>query len=135
MYSGAVIGIISCVVAAPRIDFPVWLIAHTALIAPTAAQPFIQKKSFKIFSRTALGFGTSSYFATGMLITAPLLNIWLFRLLMFVVFGVIYFALTKLRIKFSQDPCKSCPLGTYPICDWNLPRLLEDQEQAIYFKR
>lgn len=104
--------------------FTLWLVIHLCAIAPTAIQPWYQRKAFKIASRFALGVASASYFLSGWRIQQGALPTWGFVLLMAAVFGSFAVALLSLRRRFTLDPCDSCPHGTYPTCDWNLPRLL-----------
>lgn len=110
-----------------------WVALHLCLILPTAIQPFFQKKLFKIISRLLLGIGISSYFINGLINLTPPLNIWAFRFLLICAFLAVYQSLSLLREKYKKDPCKTCPLGRYPLCDWNMPRIMESGSQNIVF--
>jgi hypothetical protein len=102
----------------------VWMLPHIMLVLPSAAQPWFQARPFKVMARTALGIASGSY-AVGLLLDAPLPAP---RLLSVAVFIGVFLAslafLLWLRARKPNDPCVNCPLGVFPTCEWNLPRLL-----------
>ena len=102
----------------------VWIIGHGVLVVPTALQPFIQKKAYKIFARTLLGVSTASYLVSGLFQRAYFESIWLWHGSVVIAFAVGFLALYKWRQKRSNNPCDDCPLGQFPTCEWNMPRLL-----------
>lgn len=123
LYSGIFVGLFIGPLLG-NIGFESWIALHGALVAPTAIQPFLQAKLFKIVARTLLGVATSSYWLSGVLFTefpVPRLTA---VLMMAIAFAIVLAGLTGLRRRFPADPCRDCPLGRYPTCEWNLPRLL-----------
>jgi len=59
------------------ITLPAWVAGHALFISPTALQPFIQKKGFKIASRISLGAASASYFLSGLGLQSYFSNSWL----------------------------------------------------------
>ncbi len=89
---------------------------------PTFAQPFIQKKAFKILARTLLGGGL----ALG--VNATLASLvgpgGVLGAVAFLVTAVVLAALALLlRRRRSDDPCRGCPWGAFPLCAHNLEAL------------
>lgn len=116
-----------------RITLVPWLLLHTAMVAPTAAQPWLQWKAFKVFARFMLGLASATWL-TGALSSRLGLGVPTEALVAVAVFLVLAKILLLLRDAYSQSPCRSCPLGAYPTCTWNLPRLLaatDDSELRI----
>lgn len=109
-----------------RSPLALWIAIHLALIAPTALQPYIQRKGYKVVARTLLGAGTISYAISGMLWISPPPPIpqWLLHITVPLALLIGYKLLTYQRLKRFDDPCINCPLGIYPTCSWNLPMLL-----------
>ena len=107
-----------------------WIALHAILVAPTGVQPFLQAKPFKIVSRTLLGVAASSYWLSGVLYVQFPVSKPVAVLVMAVAFAIVLAGLTDLRRRFPADPCRDCPLGRYPTCEWNLPRLLGGADDA-----
>jgi len=105
---------------------PQWLLLHLLFLLPTLFQPWFQKKPYKIAARFLLGVSISSYLISGLLFISPPFNIWLFRVLIVLLFAFLYQALKYIRNRYTYSPCDDCPLGMFPTCDWNLPRLLSE---------
>jgi len=126
LYSGVPIGIfVSSVTDWSEFGLATWIAIHIAALLPTVVQPFFQEKWFKILSRTLLGVACGSYFFSGMLKVAFFFdNPWIWRSAVIVAFLSLYALLSEWRRRNANDPCKMCPLGQFPTCDWNLPRLL-----------
>jgi hypothetical protein len=134
LFAGILVGVPISWAATPLgMSLFLWITLHFVFLIPTVIQPFIQIKSFKIFSRFLLGMAVSSYFVTGFYLQLPI-NLGAFFLLRIVAFVTVYFLLSRWRAKKIDNPCLNCPLGHYPICEWNLPRLLADPQQEIIFK-
>lgn len=127
MYTGIVIGIpLVLVIDWSGMSFLQWAIFISGLLAPTAIQIKVQRKIFKIISRTLLGISISLYLISGLfLIPAPFSG-WLFRALVLGIFVLTYHTLKRLRHRYTKSPCEDCPLGYFPTCEWNLPRLLAE---------
>jgi hypothetical protein len=130
MAIGVPIGLVAAAsISWANVSLPLWILGHTLFIAPTAAQPFIQKKSFKIVARVSLGAASASYFLSGMVLQSYFLNTWLWRSCVLLAFATGFMALFKLRQRRINNPCNNCPLGVFPTCDWNMPRLLAQNDQ------
>jgi hypothetical protein len=125
MAVGTVIGLSVGALVARRAGSPLtWMLPHVALVVPTAIQPWVQVKPFKVFARTALGAASGSY-AIGLLLDAPLPAPRMLSVAVLIaVFLVSAAFLLWLRRRYPNDPCTACPLGVFPTCEWNLPRLL-----------
>jgi hypothetical protein len=137
MYSGIAIGCLTYpLINWISISIWLWIPIHLTLLIPTLFQPWVQRKSYKIFARTTLGFCISSYLISGLFqIKAPFeLNPWVFRLAVLVAFILGIKLLTNIRKRKLNDPCQNCPLGVFPTCEWNLPRLLKHNPQKAIFK-
>lgn len=133
LFSGLAIGVILFSLLGPiLLSLTTWVFGHLVLLTPTFVQPFIQKKIFKIFSRGLLGVCIASYFLTGLYLNPPV-DWWVFWLAQFAAFACGYIFLSKWRNRKLDNPCINCPHGHYPVCEWNLPRLLEHPEQAKIF--
>jgi hypothetical protein len=126
MYTGIVLGVpLAFAIQWSNIDLWQWFALHMILLLPTVLQIRIQRKSFKMTARFLLGITTSLYLVSGMLLLP--INLWV-RLLILVVFSFLYFALRRLRNRYISSPCDNCPLGRYPVCEWNMPRFLADND-------
>ena len=126
MAAGVPIGLLAAVLI-PWGTVPAWLWigGHAAFVLPTALQPLIQTKAFKITARVMLGAVTASYFISGLWARAYFSNEWLWRACVLAAFAAGFAALYTWRQRRTNNPCETCPLGTFPTCDWNMPRLLE----------
>ncbi len=132
MYSGMIIGLpLVFLVSWQWFSLSNWVALHCVLLIPTLLQIRLQTKGFKIFSRLVLGICITSYWAGGVLFFQPPFNIWVFRISLAVVFLVLYNLLSQVRNRYEDDPCSTCPLGTYPTCEWNLPRILNETQDPI----
>jgi len=118
LWSGVALGLPTSTLVPPW-----WLVAlGLALVAPTALQPYIQRKPFKIVARSMLGVGCAWYVLG--LIVAPS---WdpqglAVRLAGAGLFHLLYRALRQLRQKRLNDPCAECPHGRKPFCLHYLPQ-------------
>ena len=111
------------------VSLPLWIMGHAMFVAPTALQPLIQKKSFKIAARVLLGATSASYFLSGLVLQSYFANVWLWRACVLLAFSIGFLILYKWRQKRIDNPCETCPLGIFPTCDWNMPRLLAQNNQ------
>jgi hypothetical protein len=135
LYSGVFLGLVGFWWISPAsMPLVMWIVGHLVFLLPTAIQPFLQNKTFKIISRTMLGACVASYFLTGIYIVPPFYP-WVFRLIQVTVFLLVYRTLFRWRARKIDNPCMKCPLGHYPVCEWNLPRLMEDSEQRAVFQQ
>lgn len=101
-----------------------WIALHLALLIPTALQPFLQLKPFKVAARALLGLTAGSFWLTGLSVLRSWAPAPLVVVVMFFAFTAGYLCLARLRQRWARDPCEGCPQRRYPTCDWNLPRLL-----------
>ena len=125
MAIGVPIGlVVSTVIPWASVSLPLWIIGHAMFVAPTAVQPIVQKKSFKIAARLLLGATSASYFLSGLILQSYFSNAWLWRGCVLLAFSLGFLILYKWRQRRINNPCDTCPLGTFPTCDWNMPRLL-----------
>lgn len=134
MYSGIAGGTISALLvnwSSFRIEG--WIALHLLLLIPTFVQPWLQNKTFKVFARFMLGVTTASYFVSGILFANPPFSEWLFRLSVVIMFLIGYRALKSIRNRYTYSPCSDCPLGSFPVCEWNLPRLLQTNPEFEQF--
>lgn len=127
MYTGIVLGFPTALIFQDTYSTLVaWLTLHLLLVAPTIAQPFVQLKCYKIVARLLLGVCITTYFLSGLFFVVPPIPEWLFRVALVPIFMAVYYTLRHMRNRCTYDPCSDCPLGTFPTCDWNLPRLLRE---------
>ena len=129
LYLGILIGVFVGLLLS-ELRLSTWITLHAFLVAPTGVQPFLQAKPFKIVSRTLLGVAASSYWLSGVLYIQFPVSRFTAVLTMVVAFAIVLAGLTDLRRRFPADPCRDCPLGKYPTCEWNLPRLLQGVDDA-----
>jgi hypothetical protein len=101
-----------------------WIVFHLLLLVPTTMQPLVQKKPFKIVSRTLLGAVSGSYLVSGLFYVVYFNPAWLFKASVLFAFFAMSKLLLSWRNRRTADPCSNCPLGVFPTCEWNLPRLL-----------
>lgn len=121
LWTGVTLGIPTCLWLPPW-----WLVGISlACVLPTAAQPFVQRKPYKIFARTVLGLGCA-WFVFG-LTTAMAWDLRgvLVRVSGAALFALLYRAMKVLRQSRLDDPCASCPHGKKPFCEHYLPRFEE----------
>lgn len=117
------------------VPLPAWILGHALLITPTALQPLIQKKRFKIAARALLGAATASYLLTGLFLKSYFSNPWIWRGCILLAFATGFIALYKWRQKKPNNPCDTCQLGQFPTCEWNMPRLLaENTNDPVWIK-
>lgn len=107
-----------------------WGGVFAVLLAPTALQPWIQRKAFKVVSRFMLGV-CIGLFGIGLIRIDYPVPSWAWRLGVAFIAVALWRGLLLLRQSRSNDPCSSCELGVYPTCDWNLPRLLNKTEDPV----
>jgi uncharacterized membrane protein len=134
MYSGIIIGLpLTLTVEWSFVAVEVWFFSHLLLLLPTLIQPRIQKKLYKIVARFMLGLGVSSYILSGLLLISPPFSVWAFRISILIFFVFLHRLLKYIRNRYTYNPCSDCPLGTFPTCDWNLPRLLSENPDIELF--
>lgn len=135
LYSGVLVGFsVSAILRPTGVAFATWAALHLILVSPTTVQPFIQLKWFKILARFALGLATGSYFVTGILSVNAPVSPGLFLVSLPLAFAAVLIGLLRLRRAYPDDPCRQCPLGVFPTCEWNLPRLLATNEDPLLQK-
>jgi hypothetical protein len=112
----------------PVTGLPAWLAVHVALVGPTALQPWLQWKPYKAMARSLLGFASATWLLGGLTLRHTTLRLPMELALSALVFTVLARALLRLRDRMTRSPCTSCPLGAYPTCSWNLPRILNEAD-------
>ena len=123
MGAGAAAGVAAAALAnLPSPLDPAWWTLHVLLVAPTAAQPWVQHKLYKIGARTSVGAASGTWLA-GAALQAYAGAGWVWPLLAGAIFAGVARTLLVLREHFTASPCTACPLGAFPTCAWNLPRL------------
>mgnify|MGYP003340604990 CR=1 FL=1 len=121
LWTGVTLGVPTGLAIAPW-----WLVGlGLAFVVPTAAQPFVQRKPYKILARTLLGVGCAWY-----VLGLTLAPAWDARGLVIrgagaLLFALLYRALKVLRQARLDDPCATCPHGKKPFCHHYLPRFDE----------
>jgi hypothetical protein len=132
MYSGIALGVLLAFSKNwADCSFFEWVFLHLILLLPTVLQPWIQRKIFKIASRLLLGISVGSYLLSGLFLYRGIFDPWFFRFLVLLALFIGFKALTLLRRSKPNNPCTSCPLGVYPTCEWNLPQLLENNDDPL----
>ena len=133
MYSGMVLGLpVTFAIAHLQLPFSYWAIFHCAfLLGPTFIQPWFQYRIFKIIARLMFGIFITSYWISGVILYPAPFNSWLFKIGLIVVFAAIYALLAFLRKTFTNDPCRTCPEGVFPNCDWNFNRYAVSKNQKL----
>jgi len=132
MISGIAIGLATVAWAASLgLSWLGWGLLFAVLLVPTGLQPWLQNKLYKFVSRSLLGL-CIAWCSLGVLwfidFPQPVL---LVRGGVLVLAVVLYQGLHFLRNRRPDNPCTDCPLGTYPTCDWNLPRLMGETHDPI----
>jgi hypothetical protein len=127
MYSGILLGaLLTFLFNSSMINISTWIAVIVFLLLPTLLQPRIQVKQFKIVSRAMLGIGVSFYLISGLMLVTPPFDPTLFRIFLVGIFIVLHRFLRTYRNHYTKSPCDNCPLGYFPSCEWNLPRLLAE---------
>lgn len=121
MSAGGVAGVAAAPLVLPMLSVPAALALCVGLVVPTALQPFIQRKPYKILARTLLGAGTALYWIT-LLWALPWTMVGVLARLgaAGVFFGVLR-AMLMLRDRRLDNPCGRCPYGSKPFCGHYLP--------------
>lgn len=131
MGSGLLVGLSVSAMLGHHLPFAEWFGLHVALVAPTALQPWLQYKPFKIAARFGLGTATGSYLLGAFFFaTLPQPSLLTLALLLLICAASAW-GLLGLRARRPNDPCAACPLGMFPTCSWNLPRLLESMSDPL----
>jgi hypothetical protein len=132
MYSGLFLGsLLALTINWSSFSFFEWVILHLVLLVPTGLQPWVQKKFFKVVARLLLGISLGSYLLSGLFLYRGIFDFCIFKILVLIALFIGYKILISLRRLKPNDPCKSCPLGVYPTCEWNLPRLLANNDDPL----
>ena len=118
--AGAVVGALLAIQADwAGVTLPAWVAGHLLLLVPTALQPWIQWKPFKVAGRSLLGLTAATYLLSGLWFYSPDAHVGALRLLTPVAFAAGIWLLRSLRELKPSDPCRDCPLGVFPHCSWN----------------
>lgn len=105
-----------------------WLAFHIALVWPTALQPWLQWKPYKVIARSLLGFASATWLLGTFRHQHTPLRLPFEVVLSALIFGLLARLLLRIRDRWTSSPCTSCPLGAYPTCSWNLPRILDEAD-------
>jgi hypothetical protein len=123
MYAGVVAGVCgSFLIDWNQLSLLQWVVLHLAAVAPTAMQPSTRTRKYKIVSRLLLGACVGSYLLSGMVLFTPGHFASVFRPAVVTAFLLGYALLTAQRERNRDDPCRACPLGVFPTCEWNRAR-------------
>lgn len=131
MYPGIATAIVGLWVASvPRGFWPAFWIALGALgcAIPTFFQPYVQKRFYKIPARFLLGVGYGLVAGAGFLVPNTWLG-WLIRAAMLIATIALSSVALRQRRKRSNDPCRGCPWGAFPLCAHKLPELRRIREE------
>lgn len=127
IYSGMLLGLaLVFIINWTSVSLVMWILSHLIALVPTIVQPWFQWKPYKIMARLILGISISTYWVSGMLLMNPPFSVWIFRFWVLMIFIILYYGLRAIRNRYTYNPCDDCPLGVFPTCDWNLPRLLNE---------
>jgi hypothetical protein len=132
MYTGLAVAIAALVAIAPPsgLGSAAFLGAAALLCAaPAFGQPFVQRRWYKIPSRFALGAGFGLVLGAAWWAPSDALG-WAARALMLVGTLGLAAAALALRRRRSNDPCRQCPWGAFPLCAHNLPALWRLREAS-----
>ncbi len=132
LYTGATVGSVGTLFLDwDAFGFAMWAAIHFFLVLPTAAQPWCQRKVYKIVARFFLGLAAGSYLVSGFFAVkfGPSRPAWALAVV-FAFAAVMHLLVTLRRLKPS-DPCSKCPLGMYPTCEWNRERLLAENSEPV----
>lgn len=133
MYTGIVVGVpLVFAISWSSLTVGNWILLHLMLLIPTILQIRIQIKVFKIVSRFILGVNISLYLIGGLIFVQPSMDRWFFRTSVLVAFLIVYRLIRQLRNRYTKQPCDDCPLGYFPTCEWNLPRLLAENTDTEF---
>jgi hypothetical protein len=113
-----------CIVLPTNVPLLPWAGLNAVLVGPTALQPWIQIKPFKIVARFLLGAATAGWTLGCFTANRTGLPQAVEGALGVVTFVLLARLLWWLRETRTVSPCTTCSLGSYPTCTWNLPRLL-----------
>ncbi|MBY0279873.1 hypothetical protein K2Z84_31440 [Candidatus Binatia bacterium] len=126
MASGLVVGLLLAIICE---GFPEsawsWGALHIGLVGPTALQPWLQWKPYKIAARLLLGVGTATWTIGCLTPERTQLGLVAQFAVGLATLITVGKALYWLRERKAVSPCSACPLGAYPTCSWNLPRVFD----------
>lgn len=130
MSLGAVIGLALTPVLLAALSTWAVLLVSAAMVVPTALQPFIQRKPYKMLARTLLGVGTALYTCTALWALSWNAVGLLERLAAGGVCLGVSRAMLALRERRLDNPCAACPHGQKPFCGHYLPAFEEVARSA-----
>lgn len=97
--------------------------AGCVLFLPTLAQPFVQRKPYKIAARCMLGAAVVLLWFGAMVLLPATTTGMLLRGVFLGIFMATFRATLRFRAAFAQDPTRDCPGATYPLCRDHIDRL------------
>jgi hypothetical protein len=101
------------------LPWPWFMSIGTVLYLPTLIQPFLQRKPFKILSRTLLGCAVIVLFFGGLIMTPWSFAGAVLRSAFAFTFVLVAWATLHFRRRFTQSPDASCRFGRFPVCAFN----------------
>lgn len=110
------------------------IFAGSGCYLPTLAQPFLQGKKFKLFSRAMLGCGITLLWISIIFLFSWTTAGLAWKIACSTVFVFVYKATLNYRNKFTPVPATSCDKGCYPLCSGNTVhqlRLLKELENRV----
>jgi len=107
-------------------DLGTWSLVSigVGLYIPTLAQPFLQRKAFKIVARLFLGVAIPCLWYGAMVLLPWSSSGLRLRIVFMITFWLTYRATQHLRARWTRNPCDSCPHGVFPFCKDNLPKVV-----------
>lgn len=125
MWSGVIIGVIAVFLNAyfGILEYTGMMLLGVLMTPFPFIQVYVQRRSFKLVARTALGFGSAALLGSAYLFL-PLNPYGLGARI-----GILmcYVGLFRIGLSFRSqrmnDPCNGCDKGAFPLCTWKAPEI------------
>ena len=131
----AVVGLYAAdMIPASCLDPLIVLFAGCCCYLPTLAQPFLQTKTFKLFSRAMLGCGITLMWIAIIFLIPWVATGLILKVICCAIFVLVFKTTLRYRNKFTPDPAKTCDKGCYPLCSGNKVhhrRILKELERRV----
>jgi hypothetical protein len=114
---------VSKALPSPLLSFPTTLAIGLTVFMPTLIQPFLQRKLFKLFSRTLLGMSVVLMFYAAIFLLPLTWEGVLLRGGFLAAFCATYRLTQNYRARYTVMPKGKCDKGCYPFCKGNRKRL------------